>query len=326
MNKTTIRVLFSVLLVCLLASCAKPADQSASSKSVSSSSAVFSHADPTAGFNKGKDQKSITNLTWVNPINKDGDADGPAFVVYSKTGYNMSSFDLKLSQVKTNLIRKSDKKAIAAYLFLGADVHQNDQWVNCTDAGLCKVGNQKWHLCMNRYQPEGAKWYDDYPWWESNVSLDETHDYRLTLSTQKADETLTLSIYDLTAGVKLADTHTVKLKYAKKDGSNISFYRDEAIDFPDEVCKDVKGNATKDWPKVMAYNFNENIYLKNIRMSNVKLYKGDACQPWAQENTDCRFLWPDSSVAAVSYPCTNLSVVTRDSEDILNLDMNANTK
>lgn len=85
---------------------------------------------------------NITSLTWKNSGDSMGDWDGPAYVVYSKTGYNKASFDIALSKIKINMVRKSDKKWANTYLFLGANLYNKNSWVNCVDAGLCFSGGR----------------------------------------------------------------------------------------------------------------------------------------------------------------------------------------
>ena len=92
-----------------------------------------------------------------------GDADGPAYCVYSKIGYNRASIDILLSELRHNLYRESDMLPLTAYIFLGVDIYDaNGQWVNCFDAGLgFHNGKQKWTLFHNilKVPPTQDKWY-----------------------------------------------------------------------------------------------------------------------------------------------------------------------
>ena len=96
-------------------------------------------------------EKSITNLEFTNSGRYKGDNDGPAYVVYSKIGYQKASFEFKMSQVKLNMRRKSDQKWTNSYIFLGVDVYnEKEEFLNCIDAGFCYSGaSLNWHLFFN---------------------------------------------------------------------------------------------------------------------------------------------------------------------------------
>jgi hypothetical protein len=241
--------------------------------------------------------------------------------LYSKTGFNQATFNISLKDIESNLVRKSDGKEVASYLFLGVDVYENGQWINCADAGLCLVGNGKWHAFVNRYQPDSEQWYIDNTWWESSVNLNSEHEYQLLLKTSELDEKMTLSLIDITDGNKQADSKTVDLRYAKKDGSNTRYYRDLAIDFPPEVCRDEQGNPTDDWIEIIKYNTDENLYVRNVHCSDARLYNLEGSVLWTNSYEDCRFLWPDKR-GQLGYACTKVSSIKRDYEDILTMDMN----
>jgi hypothetical protein len=266
---------------------------------------------------------SMTNLNWTNP-EREGDADGPAWVVYSNKGYNAAAANLKLSELRANLVRKSDGIAVASYLFLGVNVYdQKGYWINCADAGLCLVGNGKWHAFINRWEPSEHAWYFDSGWWESTINLDKTHNYQLVLQTANEEQKMTLKIIDITANWSIVDTKTVDLKYSQKDGNNTSYYRDLAIDFPPEVCKDKMGKSTDDWDKVVEYNTNENLYVKNIHFYEAYLYNMQGRYQWQDSYTNYRFLWPDN-INKVSYACTTVTPINRDYEDRVDLNLNKN--
>lgn len=75
--------------------------------------------------------QAFTNLTYNNAGGKMGDADGPAYCVYSKIGYNRASIDILLSELRHNLYRESDMLPLTAYIFLGVDIYDaNGQWVS----------------------------------------------------------------------------------------------------------------------------------------------------------------------------------------------------
>ena len=262
-----------------------------------------------------EDATSLSNLDWIN-TKMNGDADGPAYVLYSKTGYNQATVNIALKDVKSNLVRKSDGKEVASYLFLGVDVYHNKEWVNCADAGIGKTGYGEWHAFVNRYLS-----YTDETWWESSINLNSKHDYQILLKTSDQDEETTLNIIDITDGNKVVDSKTFDLMYSMKDGSNTRYYRDLAIDFPEEVCNDEQGEPTSDWVEVVKYNTNEDLYVKNVHCYDVQLYNSEGSYQWTDLYEDYRFLWPDST-AELSYACTKVSSIKRDYEDVLNLDMN----
>ncbi|HWT75867.1 MAG TPA: hypothetical protein VN258_14275, partial [Mobilitalea sp.] len=171
------------------------------------------------------------------------------------------------------------------------------------------------------YQPASEQWYTDSTWWESSVNLNEEHEYQLLLKTSDQKEKMTLNIIDITAGNRLVDSKTVDLKYAKKDGSNTRYYRDLAIDFPPEVCRDKEGNPTDDWSKVIEYNTNENLYVRNVHCFDAKLYNSKGSYQWTEAYEDYRFMWPDN-VGKLGYACIKVSSIKRDYEDVLDMDMN----
>ena len=109
----------------------------------------------------------------------------------------------------------------------------------CMDAGLKYDGNSgKWVLFHFIYDVSAA---NQQKWYESHKALDPTHDYRISLDCSKSEGWTTLSAYDLTEG-READSVTFQARYAKKDGSNVSFYQDFAIDMPDDLMRDPDGN------------------------------------------------------------------------------------
>ena len=193
-----------------------------------------------------------TNLGFKNSGKYTGDNDGPAYVAYSKIGYNKASFDFCLSKAKINMSRKSDGRWTNSYIFLGVDVYDEKQeFLNCIDAGFCYAGGSKdWHLFYNLLTTSKK---DSFTWYESSVSLDATHDYRLILDCSQKDNTATLTIVDLSDGNKAADTAEFEVWHAKADGSNLSLYQDFAIDFPDDIKKDRAGEPSEDWEEIILH-------------------------------------------------------------------------
>jgi hypothetical protein len=260
-----------------------------------------------------------TNLTWKNSGIKAGPSDGPGYSVYSNVGFNKASAVVCLSQAKTNLSRKSDGKAINAYAFLGIDVYRNGtQWTNCMDAGLLRSGNDgKWHACSNRYMVDP----DDNKWWESDVSLDETHDYKLVLDSSQKNEEVTLQVIDVTDGNKTVDSKTFQLYYTKADGSTTSYYSCISMAFPPDICKDTKGMDSDDYEEVLKYNTNEGLYFRNAILKDATLYNASGSMAWSASCTKDRFLWPTKS-NTIEYPCITLTETKQDYEEIVNIDLN----
>lgn len=261
-----------------------------------------------------------TNLTWVNNSTKVGDNDGPAYVVYSNQGYNKASVDIQISAVEKNFVRRSDKKSVNAYLFLGIDIYDSEtgEWQNCADAGLGYIGGAgTFHAFVNRFKVEEG----GISWWESPVELDQTHDYKIILDTSVQPDQLLLTIVDLTAGGKTVDSKQFPMKGTKPDGSNTAYYQDYAIDFPDDVCKDTAGRDSKDWDEVIKYNTDEDLYMKKIHISNATLYHPSGSDCWKNEYTEDRFLFPYKTIN-VDYVCTTVNTINEDCETVIDLDMN----
>ncbi len=265
-------------------------------------------------------ERSITNLEFTNSGRYQGDNDGPAYVIYSKIGYNKASFEFKLSQVKLNMRRKSDQRWTNSYIFLGVDVYdEKEEFLNCIDAGFCYSGDVlNWHLFYNLLNTN-----QEVSWYESSVALDETHDYKLILDCSQKDNSATITIIDITDGNRMVDTAEFEVMYAKKDGSNLSMYQDYAIDYPDNIRKDRTGESfTKDWEEITLYNTNEGIYLNNIIIQGAKLYTPEGEYIWTQERTNDHFMWPSTWCKKMDYACTRIQRQQMNSELILDLDMN----
>ena len=265
-------------------------------------------------------ERSITNLEFTNSGRYQGDNDGPAYVIYSKIGYNKASFEFRLSQVKLNMRRKSDQRWTNSYIFLGVDVYdEKEEFLNCIDAGFCYSGDVlNWHLFYNLLNTN-----QEVSWYESPVALDETHDYRLILDCSKKDNSATITIIDITDGNRMVDTADFEVMYARKDGSNLSMYQDYAIDYPDNIRKDRTGESfTQDWEEITLYNTNEGIYLNNIIIQDAKLHSPDGEYIWTEERTNDHFMWPSTWCKKMDYACTKIQKQQMNSELILNLDLN----
>lgn len=264
--------------------------------------------------------ESNTNLGFTNSGRYQGDNDGPAYVVYSKIGYHKASYEFAMSQVKVNMRRRSDQKWTNSYIFLGVDVYnEKEEFLNCIDAGFCYSGDTRnWHLFYNLLRTN-----QEVSWFESSISLDETHDYKLILDCSKQDETATLSILDITEGGRLADSAEFEVLYAKKDGSNLSLYQDYAIDYPEDIKMNQTGvNQTQNWEEVTLYNTNEGIYLNNIIIRDAKLSSTNGEYIWTEKRTNDRFMWPNTKCDRINYACTKIQKQVMDCE--LTLDLNLN--
>jgi len=264
--------------------------------------------------------KSKTNLGFTNSGRYQGDNDGPAYVVYSKIGYNKASFEFHMSQIKLNMRRKSDQRWTNSYIFLGVDVYDEKQeFLNCIDAGFCYSGDvQNWHLFYNLLNTT-----KEVSWYESPVVLNETHDYKLILDCSYKDDTAKLTMIDITAGNRVVDLAEFEVMYAKKDGSNLSMYQDFAIDFPEDIKKNRDREYSKDdWEEITLYNTDEGIYLNNIVIQDAKLYTPEGEYIWSEGRTNDRFMWPSTKFTNIDYACTRICNHEMNSELILDLDMN----
>lgn len=261
--------------------------------------------------------KVITNSDYKNS-GKMGDNDGPAYCVYSEKGFNKASMDVSISKINANTVRK-DGRFVNAYMFLGCDVYDGAWWCNCFDAGFCYSGNKpQWHLFYNIYQPAVDR---ESTWFESGVNLDGTHDYRLILDTSGEDEKAVITVWDITENKK-ADEKAFSVKDMKKDGSNTAYLMDFALDYPENLRKDAAGKDTDDWSEITLYNTDENLYIQNIVVSNVKIYASENEYVWDEKKTDCRSLWPDRADRKIDYVCVKVIGDGYDHDFRVDLDMN----
>lgn len=260
--------------------------------------------------------QSFSNLTHNNAGGKMGDCDGPAFCVYSKKGYNRASMDIVLSDLQMNVSRRSDQLSLTAYIFLGADVYDDDgSFVNCFDAGLgYDIVKRKWVLFYNilHVEPIQQKWY------MSSKTLNEAHDYRLVLDTSQEDGWATMILYDLTTGMEY-DRTSFRTLHTRKDGRNTAYYQNYALDFPDNIKYDTNGQPSgSNWPEITLYNTDQNVYMKNLKVLNVTINN----QPWTADKTSNRAVWPDCTMQWIDYPVVTVSHGCFDTEWFIDIDMN----
>lgn len=263
-----------------------------------------------------------TNLGFKNSGKYVGDNDGPAYVVYSKIGYNKATYEFHLSQAKINMRRRSDQKWTNSYIFLGVDVYDADEeFLTCIDAGFCYAGgSQEWHLFYNLLHTSES---EEFSWYESSTSLNPEHDYKLELDCSQKDGYATISIYDMCEDGKLVDSAEFELLYAKKDGSNLSLYQDYAIDFPEDIKRDRTGeNYSEDWEEVVLYNTDEDIYLNNIVIKNATLYTPEGACEWNAARINDSFMYPSAAQKKIDYACTKILEQNKYSDITLDLDMN----
>jgi len=258
----------------------------------------------------------MTNLTYNNQGKKMGDDDGPAYVTYSKTGYNHATIDVILSEIALNTLRRTDKKNLNAYLFLGIDVYdENGCGTNCVDAGLAFTGeNGAWHMFYNVLKPSRQQ----IKWYESDTLLDASHDYRLILNSSEFDGRAKLQILDITNDLTVADEIEFDITGSQKDGSNTAMLQNYALDYPENICCDRQGNSSGEWDEITLYNTDQNVFMRNIKIANATLNH----QPWTEEINSHMAMWPDNSISKIDYPVVIIRSAAAYSELLLDLEMN----
>lgn len=250
----------------------------------------------------------ITNINFKN-YGKMSDCDGPAYVVYSNIGYNKAQYDVYFDEVKLSTKRKDNNMHINAYAFLGIDIHnENNEWINCCDAGLVCGQDGTWHIFYNVFDTfEGQDF-----WYESNINLKGNGNYRLILDSSNKDDEATISVYDLNT-LELLDSKTFKTKGSKKSGINTSYLQNYALDFPDDIKF-----GLEDWTLIVLKNTNHNLYMKNLKIKNAKLND----KIWDENKTCNRSIWPDMEIKNINYETVKIDLKKLDYETIINLDMN----
>lgn len=308
-------VLFLLITFMFFTSCAGNTDDPGSTQSEEQSSTISEQSE-AAEVRK----PDITNLTYDNGSGRMADTDGPAYVVYSKKGYNKATVDILLSGVEINNVRKSNNRFVNAYIFLGIDIYDADgNWINCADTGLCYSGrNGYWHLFYNIYQTktEGAK-----TWYESSVKLNPKHDYRLILNSSKENDKSTITIFDLTDN-KVADSKEFETAYSLASGENTSFLQNYALDYPEDVKFDTNGKPSADnWVEITLFNTDQGIYMKNVQISGATLSLNDSEVVWTEEQTSNRGVWPDKN-EKIDYEVVKIYKDSFDNKFTVTFDMN----
>ncbi len=312
--RTGLLALTLLLCGCAGAERTEPASEGGSAESTpsdaSSAETVSFSYDGTEAFD---------STTFSNGDGKMGDADGPAYCVYSVRGTQGAEMEVELSQAEVGIYRE-DGRHVNAYVFLGADVYDPDggYWINCADAGLVYSDRAGWHLFYNLYSVEDPE--NTPTWYESARHLRPDRDYRLTLRSDEKDGTAVLTVTDLTTG-KAADRATFELRGAKADGSNTAYLTDFALDYPDDVKQGPDGAPSDDWVQITLGNTDRGLYLRNLRVKNCGLLRDGETVGWSEALTANRGIWPDASIA-IGYPCAAVRCADENYSYIVDLDMN----
>lgn len=280
---------------------------------------------PTLPQPQGTD--SLDSRTYKSKT-RIGDWGGPAYAVYSNKGYNRASIDVELSDVEISMTRRSDGKTLVGYIFLGMNIYHptGGYWVNCLDAGIGYDGaTGEWTIFHFIYDVSAA---GQNKWYKSHRALDPTHDYRLILDCSKSSGWVTLTAYDITDDC-VADSVEFQARYALKDGSNVDFLQDYAIDMKDDLLRDAEGNVyntpeTADdisdagWKGIILYSTNENVYLRNLKITNATLND----QPWTSDKTRLRGCSPDYQQADIGYDVVKVTQASFDTCCRIDIDLN----
>lgn len=243
------------------------------------------------------------------------DADGPACCVYSVKGCSSASIRVDFGSTEISLMR-SDGRFVNAYAFLGMDIYDSDgNWSNCLDAGFCKCGDGgEWHLFYNLYYaPDGeATWYESSKPLKGDV-------YTLILDSSAENEYASISAYSVDG--TLADTKTFPAPGAQSDGKNTSYLQDYALDFPEDLILGSDGKTTDDFTEVILYNTDQQLYMRNLKISEAQLCIDGTFRSWNTDSTTDVGIWPDKN-ASPGYDAVRVSVYEKyDTLDIC-LDMN----
>ncbi len=324
--KNFIRLLLAILLVFAFVACADET-QNSSSAAVSVESSISSDVskeiseevskevseevsmDPTANATR-----KISTLDYKN-TGKMGDIDGPAFAVYSRTGYNGASVELNLADAEIQT-RLPDGRFINGYMFLGADVFQGGYWSNCFDAGLCWSGkNGGWHIFYNVYETVNET---TNSWYESSKKLPANGKYVMTL-TLIADERALLTVKGITNNFQ--DSVEIEVKGAKQNGSNTAMLFNVALDYPQNTKVDSEGKPCDDWTTITLANSDKGLCFRKLHATELKLFKRGVEEPWTENKNAATSIWPDKMISGFDYSPTEVYLFDG-TEFYINLDMN----
>lgn len=308
--------IFCIILVFLMIfSAVACGDGKDSSLTASSSSSASS--EPSTEQKEDVMEKASSIIKTLDYKNKGkmGDRDGPAFAVYSKTGYSGASVKMNLADMEIQNVL-SDGRFINGYAFLGIDVYDdNGSWINCVDAGLCWSGVKGgWHVFYNLYEP-----LNDYTstWYESSRILPKGDVYTMSLEISSDNHAILRIVGE--KGAK--DQVRLEVKGAKKDGSNTGFLYNVALDYPPDTKIDRNGNPSEDWVEITLANTDKGMYLKSLHAYELKLFKGDSELDWTNDKNSAVSIWPDKAVKGFDYSPTEVGIFDG-TEYYINLDMN----
>lgn len=309
-----------VLLAVVLSGCSASDGQSDSNIESHSHSSNINSDSQNENTEEKKDfmtdaKKVISTLDYSN-YGKMGDVDGPAFVVYSKQGYNAASvkLDVDAMEIKTVL---PDDRFINAYAFLGIDVYSSEGWINCVDAGLCWSGTDGgWHIFYNMFHPLNP---DTPTWYESSKKLPKNDKYTLTLEITR-DNYATVTVVGEKHGAK--DSKEFEVMGAKADGSATGLLFNVALDYPPNTKLDRNGNYCEDdWVEITLANSDKGMGFRSCHAYDLTLFKGGKAYPWTEEKNEAVSIWPDKKVKGFDYAPTRVGL-SDGTEYWIDLNMN----
>lgn len=264
--------------------------------------------------------RMFVNTGYDNAGRKMSDNDGPAYVVYGARGIGKCSMEIDFSKIQTNNVRRSDGKTVNGYMFLGADIFNGENWINCFDAGFCCSGNPyRWHLFYNIYDPSESK----TGWYESDITLEKDHVYKLELDTLRVNGYAFISVLDLTRNV-YADIALFRVKGLDQTGKNTACLMNFALDYPPDTKFDRNGRPSEDFAEITLYNTDEGLYLKNINVRSARVWSNGRWHAWLPRYTDHRGVWPDISYKMFDYDCTRVTFGSRITDDTFQVDLDLN--
>jgi hypothetical protein len=261
-------------------------------------------------------RKIISSADYVN-LGRMADVDGPAFAVYSKTGYSGASASLDLASMEINTLMPN-KKFINGYAFFGIDVYAgtSSQWLNCIDVGHCWSGREGgWHVFYNIYERlnEGTP-----TWYESNIILPSDDIYDMSLTIVEENYAL-FTIKGRTNGA--TDEVRVEVKGAAADGHNTALLFNAALDYPPNTKIGTDGKRSEDFVDITLANTDKGLYMRNIIVEDLTLYQGDAAVEWTSDKNAAVSIWPDKTKKRFDYAPTSVEIFDG-TKYIIHFDMN----
>ncbi|MBP5155315.1 MAG: hypothetical protein J6252_01890 [Clostridia bacterium] len=260
--------------------------------------------------------ESFDNTSFTNP-GQMGDADGPAYCVYSRKGYNKAEMSFELSAAEASILGKRGA-LMNGYVFLGATAfNEGGYWVNSCDAGLTYTGeNGGWRLFWNTAN-DGT---GNRGWFSGGKTLDDSRNYRITLDCSQKDGWALVTVTDID-DCRVVDSAEFRFPGSKADGSNLELLTDIAVDWAsEETWVDSHGEPTEDWTEVVFACAGQNMYFKNLRIYDCALYNGDLRFEWEPACTDRRGLCPDAGTEVYGTVITVHSI-TGETEYIVDIDL-----